>query len=90
MKSYMKIKDLYSQNGHSVLSVDYVIDDEIDLTEVKCIEYKGTTYRPLRHAHWIEVTTDDDLWRCSVCKELSCCYSRYCSTCGARMDKVTK
>ena len=46
--------------------------------------------KPVKHGHWIEVTSDDVLWRCSVCKELQCCYGRYCSTCGARMDEVTE
>lgn len=43
---------------------------------------------PVRHGHWIDVGSNDDLWRCSVCGELQICYGRYCSTCGAKMDEV--
>ena len=32
---------------------------------------------------WIPV---GDMWRCSECKELSCCQGNFCSDCGAKME----
>lgn len=96
MKSYMKIKDIYTQNGHSTLSVDYVIDDEIDLDEVKLIEYNGTTYEPVRQGHWIVIPEYSKKAECSSCgypieHELVCWWN-YCPNCGAKMgrNKVKK
>ena len=38
------------------------------------------------HGEWIKVNDDDSLFRCSVCGELSCCASKYCGDCGAKME----
>ena len=32
---------------------------------------------------WIKV--GDNQWKCSVCKEISCCQGNFCSDCGADM-----
>ena len=37
----------------------------------------------VRHGEWIRQGAD--CWRCSVCKELTDDYGRYCSNCGAKM-----
>ena len=37
-----------------------------------------------RRGRWKQV--GDDAYRCSVCGEISCCNSPFCSECGARME----
>ena len=39
-----------------------------------------------RHGKWEQV--GDNTYRCSVCGEISCCNSQFCSECGAKMDEV--
>ncbi len=34
---------------------------------------------------WIDVNGDGSLWKCSVCKEQSCCRGAYCPDCGSKM-----
>ena len=41
---------------------------------------------PVKNGKWIRVNDDDSLFRCSVCGELSCCASKYCGDCGAKME----
>lgn len=42
--------------------------------------------------HWIDRWWEEGCegdcvrWRCSECKELSCCNSNFCGDCGAKMD----
>lgn len=36
---------------------------------------------------WIPV---GDMWRCSECKELSCCQGNFCSDCGIKMEMNEK
>lgn len=40
----------------------------------------------VRHGRWKQV--GDNTYRCSVCGEISCCNSPFCSECGAKMDEV--
>ena len=37
----------------------------------------------VRHGRWEQV--GDNTYRCSVCGEISCCNSPFCSECGANM-----
>lgn len=45
--------------------------------------------------HWIDrwweegCEGDSIRWRCSECKELSCCNSNFCGDCGAKMEVNT-
>ena len=63
---------------------------QIEIQKRLKLEEELKDAEPIRHGHWINVGSYDNLWRCSVCKELQCCYGRYCSTCGAKMDEVTE
>lgn len=40
-------------------------------------------FAPVRHGRWEQV--GDNTYRCSVCGEISCCNSPFCSECGAKM-----
>lgn len=60
------------------------IDNQLHEMSEQC----SIEFVPLKHGHWIDVGSDDSMWRCSVCKELQCCHGRYCSTCGAKMDEA--
>lgn len=37
-----------------------------------------------QHGQWKQV--GDNTYKCSVCGEISCCNSPFCSECGAKMD----
>ena len=58
----------------------------IDQCILAVMEQSIVEAEPVRHGHWIDAGSNDDMWRCSVCKNLSCCYGRYCPSCGAKMD----
>ncbi len=53
--------------------------DEIIFEEVPTIEAE-----PTKHGRWEQV--GDNTYRCSVCGEISCCNSPFCSECGAKME----
>lgn len=40
---------------------------------------------PIIHGYW-EIVGGNTV-KCSICGEISCCKGKYCSDCGARMDK---
>ncbi len=50
-------------------------------------ETPAADVQEVRHGRWEQV--GDNTYRCSVCGEISCCNSPFCSECGAKMDEVT-
>ena len=45
----------------------------------------GIPYEEKPQGEWIDVNKDGSLWKCSVCKEQSCCRGAYCPDCGSKM-----
>lgn len=63
--------------------------EEVTFTPSKIIglidKIPAADVRPVVRGKWIDVNGDGSLFRCSVCKEDSCCNGNYCSPCGADM-----
>lgn len=62
-----------------------MVIDEISIADVK----------EVKHAHWVEIIERDSYfgfddttinYKCSVCSEIGIRKSKYCPSCGARMD----
>ena len=41
-----------------------------------------------KQGEWIDVNGDGSLWKCSACKEQSCCRGTYCPDCGSKMKNA--
>ena len=67
------------------LRPDLYLQDRIgDGAYMICAEFIGRLPSAERHGRWEQV--GDNTYRCSVCGEISCCNSPFCSECGAKME----
>ena len=71
---------------YRIYNIVWVADDCIDKIADKVVQKLKEDARPIVHGWWTKYPGGDGMSQCSQCGAMHYKQSRYCPSCGARMD----